>query len=356
LQSLQLPPKSEILFSAVTMEGMVQIVRHHDLIPVPVDLDLRSLAPKLEALEHAITPRTKMIVVAHLFGSRFPLDPILDVARKNNLILVEDCAQAYVGPDDTGDPRADVSLFSFGPVKTATALGGALLRVRDSKVRDQMRSLQAGYPVQTAWSYPVIKVAIIKGLSTRPIYSCFLWLCRAIGCDYDRIANRSTLCYRGPDFVRRIRRQPAAPLLAVLQRQLRRFTPRTVAARTAKGALLRELLGDQIDCPGRGQTQHSRWLFPVLVDDPDRWIDALRRRGFDATRGGSLCVVGPPAERSDLAPVEARDLLSRVFFLPCYPEITDAALHRLAGVFHVGTAPLPSCAHVNRPKLRVAQP
>ena len=67
-------------------------------------------------------------------------------AREHGLLLVEDCAQAFQGPERMGDPVADVSMYSFGTLKTSTALGGAILRVRDREVLGRMRGIQASYP------------------------------------------------------------------------------------------------------------------------------------------------------------------------------------------------------------------
>ena len=78
-----------------------------------------------------------MILVAHLFGSRVDLAPL----ARPGVLLVEDCAQSFRGPGARGDPPADVSLFSFGSIKTATALGGALVRVEDAALRARMREL-----------------------------------------------------------------------------------------------------------------------------------------------------------------------------------------------------------------------
>ncbi len=161
------PRGSEILFSALNVKGMVKIAERHGLTPVPVDLDLGTMGPRLEDLERAITGNTRALVVAHLFGARLDLDPIVAVARRHGLLVIEDCAQAFAGDAFRGHDDADLSLFSFGPLKTATALGGALLRVRDPALRLRMRSLQARHRQQTRRSMAVrvAKFAALKLLS-----------------------------------------------------------------------------------------------------------------------------------------------------------------------------------------------
>ncbi|TMD19068.1 MAG: DegT/DnrJ/EryC1/StrS aminotransferase family protein, partial [Chloroflexi bacterium] len=148
LSTLQLPPGSEVMFSAVTHPDMPRLAMHHGLVPVPVDLDRGTLAPRPDALTRALTPRTRILVVAHLFGGLVDLDLAWEMCESRGVLLVEDCAQAFRGPLDTGNPLADVSMFSFGMLKTATALGGALFTVRNASLLQRMRDIQAAWPQQ----------------------------------------------------------------------------------------------------------------------------------------------------------------------------------------------------------------
>ena len=164
LQTADWPEGSEVLMSAMTIPDMVRIVKHHGHVPVPVDLDVSRMAPKIDALRAAITPKTRAIVVAHLFGTRVPLEPIVAFAREHGLMLIEDCAQAFDGMNYTGHPHADVSMFSFGSIKTCTALQGALFRLRNSKFRQRMRQAHEQYIVQRRSTYlrRLIKYSMIN--------------------------------------------------------------------------------------------------------------------------------------------------------------------------------------------------
>ena len=164
LGALALPHGSEILVSAVTIPDMVRIIREHGLVPVPVDVDIGSMAPKVERMRAGVTPATRAVLVAHLCGGRFPVEPVAELASRHGLLLFEDCAQAFAGAGYRGHPAADVSMFSFGPIKTATSLGGALLRVRDRQLLRRMRSRQAAYPAQSRPYYlrRLLKYAAMK--------------------------------------------------------------------------------------------------------------------------------------------------------------------------------------------------
>ncbi len=357
LTALRWPPGSEVLMSALTIPHMVDVVEHHGLVPVPVDLDAGSLAPSVEAMRLAITPATRAVVVAHLFGGRTALEPIVALAKSHRLLVIEDCAQAFAGHRYRGCPGADVSMFSFGPIKTATALGGAVLCVRDRILLGQMRDRQAGYPVQSRWLYlrRLAKYSVLKALSTRVAFSALVRTCRAVGCPYDRLVNGSARSFRGPGFFDRIRRQPSAPLLALLERRLRAFDQGRLAGHAAKGRSLLSLLQGRVPCPGSGALRHTYWVFAVLVDDPPRVIAALRQAGFDATQGESLSVVPPPASRPELEPKVARAILSQVVFLPLYPEMSARTVRDMAEVLLKTCALAPGRATGDRHPIRLGR-
>ena len=332
LTALELPPGSEVLVSAVTIRDMTRIIEEHGLVPVAIELDPATMAPDLERLRQAATSATRAILVAHLFGGRIDLRPIAEFATKHQLLLIEDCAQAYAGPEFMGHPASMASMFSFGPIKTATALGGALVHVRDPALLARMSALQAEYPRQGRWAFllRLAKYAGLKAVSSRPVYGALVRLFRAFGVDHDRLVNGAVRGFAGEGFFVRIRRQPCAALLALMERRVRRFDARRLEARAAAGEVLLERLGEVEACPGAASTPHSHWVFPLKVDDPPSAIAALARAGFDATQGQSLVVVDPPDDRPELDPLVTRDTMKKVIYLPCYPELPPEAIGRLA--------------------------
>jgi perosamine synthetase len=98
LEALALPAGGEVVFSALTPPDQPRLVEQHGLVAVPADLDLDTLAPRPDSLRTALSARTRIVVVAHLFGGLVDLAPIAEAARRAGALLVEDCAQAYAGP------------------------------------------------------------------------------------------------------------------------------------------------------------------------------------------------------------------------------------------------------------------
>lgn len=337
LATLDLPRGDEVLFSAVTHPDMPRLAEHHGLRPVPVDLDVDTLAPRLDLVVQAMTANTRMLVVAHLFGGRVDLSPLADICRRRGVLLVEDCAQAFRGPADTGDPRADVSMFSFGLLKTTTALGGALFKVRDLSLLDRMRFRQLGWPVQKRLAHAkrIAQAAAFMAL-TRPVpYALLERAAAASGRDFDRTVNSAVRAFPAEstsDLARRLELRPGAPLLRLLEHRLRHFDCDRLDERAASGNQLAAMLPPGLHAGGRA-LDHTHWLFPVVVSHPDIALDAVRAIGVDAARkASSVCAVAAPADRPDLEPNCAREAMSRLVFLPTYPELPEGSLELLASV------------------------
>ncbi|NNM32807.1 MAG: DegT/DnrJ/EryC1/StrS aminotransferase family protein [Gemmatimonadetes bacterium] len=339
LEALDLPEGSEVVVSAITISDMPRIIREHGLVPVPVDLDMNTLSVSVDALRSTITHRTRAILVAHVFGSRMDLGPVAAVAREHGLLLVEDCAQAYDGCY-SGAPEADVSMFSFGPIKTQTALGGGVLRVRPTSLLDTMRRLQGEWPEQPAGEYlrRVAKYALVLLVLTRPVYGVLVRLTRG---QHQRFLKSAVRGFPGKEFFARIRRQPSVPLLATMARRLKSPDLAALAERRRQGRMLLEDLPHAV-VPGHEAPHHSYWVFPVTVAEPAEAVTQIRGLGLDPSRGTtSLTVVTPPDGRPP--PRGAMATMRNVLFLPLGPGLTPAlaasmtgAVRRLQGLPEAG--------------------
>jgi perosamine synthetase len=334
LSALALPRGSEVVVSAVTIRDMIRIVGQHGLVAVPVDLDMDRLEVDPAGLERAITPRTRLVLVAHLFGSRMSLDAIAEVCERRGVLLVEDCAQAYGGGGYRGSDAAHVRMFSFGPIKTNTALGGALVGFRDRALAEAVRDREARLPAQTRPEFlaRIWKYGVLKLVSTSPVFALFVLLCRVLGRSHDEVISGAVRGFAGPSFFARIRRRPSYPLLSLLLRRLHRFRPEVIAARTAAARAAIALLAG-VRRPGEQAAMHTHWVFPIRTSGADELVAALWMVGIDATRGASsLVVVEAPPGRPDLAPSRAAAAMREVLYLPVYPGVPLRKLEAMARV------------------------
>lgn len=341
LQALRLPKESEVLMSALNVPGMMRVVRENGLKPVPLDLDGDSLRPTIQSVRQAITPQTRVLVTAHLFGARLNLAELNALARQRGLLAVEDCAQAFDGVPFAMPTECDVAMHSFGAIKTATALGGAVLTLRDADLAARMRAIQRRYPKQPRRHYllRLAKYSALKALGSRLPFSALAHALTLAGIDYDAWLKKQVRGFDDAQFLRQLRQRPCAPLTDLLARRLRGFSSGRANNQQKRGLRLAARLGATFPTAGKDAERHTFDLFPLRVGNPKRALAALRRHGFDACAHGSMTTAAAPQDRPDLEPAQAQRLLDETVFLPLYREMPPAEVERMAEVICKNVAP-----------------
>jgi len=145
LLALGVRPGDEVITVPSTFMATAEAISYCGATPVFVDIDAESYTMDPARLEQAITPRTKAIIPVHLFGQVADMDPILAVARKHGLPVVEDACQAH-GAEYKGRKAGsigDIGCFSFYPGKNLGALGEAGASVtNNSELKQKMDTLR----------------------------------------------------------------------------------------------------------------------------------------------------------------------------------------------------------------------
>jgi len=332
LQAAALPP-GEVLVTGVNIPDMARILEKHGQTVVPVDLDPATLAPCLDDLERLVTPRTRALLAAHLLGGRIPVEPLARFCQRRGLLLLEDCAQAFRGhePGAMGHPGAALSLWSFGPIKTATALGGGLAYVRDPATLARMKHLRRAQPTQPTGPYAarLARTLLMVGAQGPRVYHHLTRAVRRAGFDLEALTQRASRGFAGAsDFFEAIRHRPSAPLVALLERRIFAGDDRRVVARQQAGEALRAALAGRVPLLGGDLDQRTHWLVCALAPDPARFVAALRSAGFEAVRDATtIGPVGAP----HAAPPRCLRAMQQAVFLPAYPEMPARARLRLAG-------------------------
>ena len=135
LKALGIKQGDEVIVPSNTYIATALAVTYVGATPVFVEPDIRTFNIDPTKIEDAITDKTKAIMPVHLYGQACDMDPIMEIARKHNLFVVEDCAQAH-GATYKGKvigSFGDAAGFSFYPGKNLGALGDAGAAVTDSE-------------------------------------------------------------------------------------------------------------------------------------------------------------------------------------------------------------------------------
>lgn len=149
MMALGLQPGDEVITPSFTYIATTEVVALLKLKPVFVEVDPQTFCIEPSAVEKAITPRTKAIVPVHLYGQSAPMEAILDIARRHNLFVIEDNAQA-IGATYTfsnGTVRqtgtmGTIGTTSFFPSKNLGCYGdGGAIFTDDDALADKLRMI-----------------------------------------------------------------------------------------------------------------------------------------------------------------------------------------------------------------------
>jgi len=137
-------PGDEVITSPYSFVASANCVLFQQAKPVFADIDPITLNIDPESIEAAITERTKAIIPVHIFGQPVDMDPVMEIAKRHNLLVVEDAAEAvgaeYKGKRVGAIGRAGV--FAFYPNKQMTSGEGAVIVTNDDEWADLFRSLR----------------------------------------------------------------------------------------------------------------------------------------------------------------------------------------------------------------------
>lgn len=150
--ALALPAGSEVLLPSFTIISCVTALLNHGLVPVLVDCDPHTWCMDPEQAAAKITPRTKAIMPVHIYGHPVEMDPLLDIAERHGLALIEDAAEAHgaqylsrrSGKEEWRrcGSFGDLSCFSFYANKIITTGEGGMVLVDDDRLAERARSIR----------------------------------------------------------------------------------------------------------------------------------------------------------------------------------------------------------------------
>lgn len=145
LRSFDYPPNSEVIVPSNTYIATILSILQNGFKPVLVEpkLDTYNIDP--EKIEEKITSKTCSIMVVHLYGKCCEMDKIINIAKKHNLSIIEDCAQSH-GAQFKGQNSGtfgEIGAFSFYPTKNLGGLGDAgAVTTNDSIIYEKIKSLR----------------------------------------------------------------------------------------------------------------------------------------------------------------------------------------------------------------------
>lgn len=145
LEALGVGPGDEVITTTHTFTATAEIIRYLGADPVFVDVDASTLCIDVNAIEAAISPRTKAVIPVHFAGRAADMETLLGVAKKYGLKVMEDAAHALpttCGGKLIGTLESDVTVFSFYANKTITTGEGGMLVTRNPEIAKRVRVMR----------------------------------------------------------------------------------------------------------------------------------------------------------------------------------------------------------------------
>ncbi len=292
LESLGIGEGDEVITSPFTFFATVEAILYTGARPVFVDIELDTYNINADMIEEKITKKTKAILPVHLFGHPADMDKIMDIARRYNLNVIEDCAQAFGA--SIGDRRVgsfgDAGCFSFYPSKNLGAYGdGGMITVSSHELSARIMMLR-NHGATASYIHDMI------GFNSR----------------LDEIQ---------------------AAILLIKLKRIEEYN----RLRREKAGRYNSLLSDVVRCPTEKKGyKHVFNLYTIMSERRDRIQRALRDRGISSVvyyplplhLQKALNFLGyregdfPESERA------SKEVLS----LPIYPELEDSTIDEIADI------------------------
>jgi len=301
VQALGLGPGDEVILPTFTIISCAAAIVRAGATPVLVDADPVTWNMNVEQVAERISPRTKAIMVVHIYGLPVDMDPIIELASKHDLKIIEDAAELH-GQTYKGLPCGsfgDISTFSFYPNKHITTGEGGMLVCNDPDVAERCRGLRnlcfqakkRFVHEELGWNYRMTNLQAALGLAQLERLDDFVERKRAMG---------------------------------------RRYTK-----------LLKDIGGVQLPLERTANAENIYWVYGLVLDDfvPFDTEEAMKR--FAATGIGTRPFFWPMHEQPvfremglftcESYPVAER-LARRGFYLPSGLALTENQLQRVAAV------------------------
>jgi perosamine synthetase len=196
LIALGIKPGDEVIVPNLTFAAPVNAIIYSGATPVLIDVNKNTMSMDVDELQNAITEKTTAIIPVHLYGHPAPMKEIMEVAKLNNLIVIEDCAEALGSfyDDKHVGTYGDAGTFSFFGNKTITTGEGGMIIFKDKLVfehakvlRDHGMSKDKKYWHEyIGFNYRMTNMQAAIGVAQMEVASDFIKAKQRIADEYDR--------------------------------------------------------------------------------------------------------------------------------------------------------------------------
>eukprot|EP01130_Rhizamoeba_saxonica_P001370 TRINITY_DN11232_c0_g1_i1.p1 TRINITY_DN11232_c0_g1~~TRINITY_DN11232_c0_g1_i1.p1 ORF type:complete len:448 (-),score=80.96 TRINITY_DN11232_c0_g1_i1:34-1377(-) len=332
---------SEIVVTAINIPDMKLVVEDNGLVLVPCDVMLETLGPDMISLENAITDKTVAILVAHVYGRRNHLDAVAEIADKYNLDIIDDRAESYNGPNDSGDRNSAITLFSFGSIKKNTSFGGGIGVVKEPEIYSKMKELENLWNIRPMNDFRVkiLKYTFAMLIMNNPIITYFVHKILAVfGYEHKTLFVAILPSFPNNLFTH-LRQRPDAGLLALLEYNIRNFDMNEFKKAEKHSSVMTNIIADdriysdniKYTIPGLNASHVDYWLFPIIVTDPEEVMEKLEKYGIDSYKESTQLSCLDHSNGDSNTPM-ARFIMDKIIYIPVHKVVPIREIKKMGAI------------------------
>ena len=341
LDSMGIGASDEIIVPAWTYFAIPSIIAFCKVKPVFVDIDPATCNMDISLIEKAITSKTKAIIATHLYGLPLDMDAIESIAKKNGLMIIEDCAQSFGASFDgrkTGS-FGNAAFYSLGLTKNYTTIDGGLLATEDKGLSEYLKAKTKEFSPKknSELLFKSIKGLVMK-LGTSPwFFSAGVYPVLRLF----NIINRDIITSIFDEVPFKIESIPESYFksnINAVQASLGKILLDEIddanSSRHANGMKLSEHLGklEKIKIIQNPEKSFNIYLsFPIQCRNRSEMIKFLLRKGIDST-GGFIrdCPSHPVFKEFYVDCPNSKKLEDELLHIPVYPSLSENKILHIA--------------------------
>lgn len=317
LKSSGLPKRSEIIIPGFTFGLLKNFIEKAGFTAIPVDINPNTFQMSLSSVKNAISKKTGAILATHIFGEPCEIQTISNIAKKNKLLLIEDCAESF-GAKSNGKftgTFGDVSIASFNIAKPIQGITGGLVFGKNKVIIDRINKI---YNKNTPKKNLFLK-DIIRGLMGYFISQTFIWPVLMYIFSYNISRNLFVNAYRAAENTD-VSFLDFPPILAALTR----LSLNSFESRFSKRRQIRDKYKKLLTYNLSFQKNMKGDVGSVYMVAAKTNLDVFKLRRFLSVRGIDIAIKNEIADDILQTPGSnvykiAKNLIS----LPIYESLTD---------------------------------
>ena len=321
-QMKKYPQNSNILVSSINIPNIPDICKYHNLNVIGVDLNLIDISINHDDLLYKINNNENIvcIIISHLWGIINNIDEVINLCKKHNINVIEDCAQVYTTKYN-GNLKADMTCISYGTIKNCTSFGGSITYIKNKLELIKMNTIMIQYKYQSNIKYIIkcIKYFYISQLFNNRIINVFIRYIMKMFKINENIIVSSLRSFQSDNLISSIRQNPCNLLRNMVLYRTNNYIDNArnnqlYFINKINNNYHKNIITYYYKIPSINTYIRTWWLFPIIINKLNRLdiINQLHINNISAhTSTSNLVIIDDRCKVSN-------NIMNNIIYLPIH--------------------------------------